>query len=181
MRHLNLFLLLAANLSIFFSQKEGEVELYSSIELIAEGSAPLADVLTEQIFDEVMSGPGPDTVTVLDFHGETAANGMHLAFLGGGVKRFFREEDIPRNVYISSCRTPGGAENAPRFIWRGGVNIGSKGFIAPLGAVLVPQSKSLLDYRALRPYVVWPHLVPSLLYFLLVFINKRRKKSKGHC
>lgn len=174
MRHLNLFLLLLANFLIFFPQREKEVELYSSIELIAEGASPMGDVLTKEVFDEVMS-EGSSTVVVLDFHGETAANGMHVAFLGGGIKRFFREEDIPENVYISSCRAWEGAENAPRYLWRGGVDLGTKGFIAPLGAVLVPKSQKLWDYRALRPYKVWLHLVPSVLYFLLFTIRRRSK------
>jgi hypothetical protein len=180
MRGVNLlcfFCLVFTNLLVGFLQRQGAtvVTAYSSQDIILDKAAYPTAPLTLEVLTEVMLGRH-EGVAVLDFHGFTGPRGEHVGVIEG-QKFVFWEDEIPENVYISSCRAREGDKNPPRYTWSGGVDLGSKGFIAPPGHRLSPDASldGFWSYRALRPYKLWWHLVPTgVIIALLLLLLKRR-------
>lgn len=182
MRGLNLlffFLLVLSNLFVGFLQRQGAtvVTAYSTQDIILDKAAYATQPLTLEVLTEVMLGRHKGVV-VLDFHGSTGSRGEHIGIIEG-QKFVFWEDEIPEDVYISSCRAYRGVKNPPRYNWSGGVDLGSKGFIAPVGYMLRPDASldGFWSYRALRPYKVWWHLMPTGLIILFLLFQRRKK----HC
>lgn len=177
MRGLNLFLFalfVFLNVFVSFLQRQGAtvVTAYSTQDIILDEAAYSTEPLTLEVLTEVMLGRH-EGVVVLDFHGSTGPRGEHIGIIEG-QKFVFWEDEIPENVYISSCRAYRGVKNPPRYNWSGGVDLGSKGFIAPVGYILRPDASldGFWSYRALRPYKVWWHLLTLPLLLLLVLLNR---------
>lgn len=155
-----------------WSAQQGNVAVYTAPDLIREGAVhPDSPPLTIERFADIMETGPTKGIILFDFHGSTVGE-FHEGKIGPYTVRF-TEDDIPEGVYISSCR---GGEGSPEHLWEGGVDLGSRGFLAPEGHILRIRKPWLFwDYRALRPYKVWWHLLTVPLFFLLlnlVYWNK---------
>lgn len=152
------------NIFCWFSQ-QGKVAVYTAPDLIREGAVhPDTPRLSVERFSDIMQRGPESGIVVFDFHGSTFDE-SHEGKIGPYTVRF-KESEIPEGVYISSCR---GGRGAPEYLWEGGVDIGDRGFLAPEGHILRIRKPWLFwDYRALRPYKMWWHLLTIPIIFLLL-------------
>lgn len=138
---------------------EGSITQYVSEDgrgKISSTETPILGV--DEFFEILDEGPTRTDIVVLTFHGKTLPNGNHLGWLGNELVEF-AEDQIPRGVYIASCR--GSSPSSPVHVAkRGSRDYGEGGFIAPPG-------KNLRGKMVWRYSDIYPH---DLEWFLLAFL-----------
>lgn len=152
---------------------QGSITQYVSqdgVGKIASAETPILSV--DKFFEILDEGPTGTDIVVLTFHGKTLPNGNHLGWLGNELVEF-AEDQIPRGVYIASCR--GSSPDSPVHVAkRGSRDYGEGGFIAPAGKNL--RGKMVWRYSDIHPHDSEWFLL-ALLPFLIAFIKSYWKKS----
>ena len=109
---------------------QGSITQYVSqdgVGKIASAETPILSV--DKFFEILDEGPTGTDIVVLTFHGKTLPNGNHLGWLGNELVEF-AEDQIPRGVYIASCR--GSSPSSPVHVAkRGSRDYGEGGVHCP--------------------------------------------------